>query len=937
MRFELCAAAAPAALLLAPDTTLAANGSASAVAVPGAVGGSRRLCVEGDATAWGSAASFDVAAAPAASARAVLRTATVYQSRPALRVAYQLFDADGNTRVAAPSSVVLTLAFAGGSEQQVTCGARGGTNGIGLCAANVDDGKFSSSEARTATLFSLVVDGVVMLNRFGDVTLAKTPASTWNPTTNFVIGGQLPKHPVFAGDTFDLQLLAKSEKPSATAALTTYQVDVWSIRVTWSPADALSIVGVAPSGSWTSSFTTPAAPTAADGTGGLALIVNKIADTADPNIYGAQMDLGKISFRANTAGATASLVLTKVDMVAYSNGIALGEMGIEGPLLDARDGIGNAAGEVAIVGTAPSGLFLYPTGGAAAMANYAAATGNAATLALRVVEVYDKPSSSNADVTGAASCAIKGGLSAVDDAAASLFAAGSCTLIAGNGGASGEDHDVSGDVTVEASLNGNQVETTVGVYRPDDVEIRVEDTTLTARIVYDASSCGGDAAAVLYQSTRVRVVAVYDIAGIDTEVDITGMTGVTIVSSDPSVLSVDSASGIAVGVSPGTATLSLATGGGSGTVTVSSDVVSPRSIIARVVTAASLRLGPEGGAGVPPFSDPFAVAVAAEQTLTAEGDEGAVYAWAEYANGDIHALAADEVGVYPQTDGVDVLPLVAGRHRVAVAAGAVAQCHGELLRVSMVDGCGAPALNGTAPLTLALPQPTSATLAIDAAHLAPLGDLAADSALDGAYKSTAKFTATVEFEDGSTKDLSTDGRVALALADGSGACADVVATLGDADLEGGGQLRMKTFGDHIDAACDSVTVEATVTLGGGTYVLRASATVGIARFESFALSAQLYPAPIDPAEGISFDGGARPLKLVHCSGKYERARLSATATVSRSGAADVTKAVDLRLVTLSEDSGGATLKSAILNVPGPSGGGDKLVDVAASPPSASQM
>ena len=39
---------------------------------------------------------------------------------------------------------------------------------------------------------------------------------------------------------------------------------------------------------------------------------------------------------------------------------------------------------------------------------------------------------------------------------------------------------------------------------------------------------------------------------------------------------------------------------------------------------------------------------------------------------------------------------------------------------------------------------------------------------------------------GSTKDLSTDGRVALALADGSGACADVVATLGDADLEGGG-------------------------------------------------------------------------------------------------------------------------------------------------------
>ena len=746
----------------------------------------------------------------------------------------------------------------------MTCGARGGTNGIGLCAANVDDGKFSSSEARTATLFSLVVDGVPMLNRFGDVTLAKTPASTWNPTTNFVIGGQLPKHPVFAGDTFDLQLLAKSEKPSATAALTTYQVDVWSIRVTWSPADALSIVGVAPSSSWTSSFTTPAAPTAADGTGGLALIVNKIADTADPNIFGAQMDLGTISFRANTAGATASLVLTKVDMVAYSNGIALGEMGIEGPLLDARDGIGNAAGRGGDRRHSPRWALCVRDGRRRRDGELRGRHGQRGDArapsggGVRQAVVVERRRDRRRFVRHQGRAERRRRRRRVALRRRQLHPHRRQWRCFRRGPRCLRRRDRRG-----VALNGNQVETTVGVYRPDDVEIGVEDTTLTARIVYDASSCGGDAASVLYQSTRVRVIAVYDIAGIDTEVDITGMAGVTIVSSDPSVLSVDSASGIAVGVSPGTATLSLATGGGSeGTVTVSSDVVSPRSIIARVVTAASLRLGPEGGAGVAPFSDPFAVAVAAEQTLTAEGDEGAVYAWAEYANGDIHALAADEVGVYPQTDGVDVLPLVAGRHRVAVAAGAVAQCHGELLRVSMVDGCGAPALNGTAPLTLALPQPMSATLEIDADHLAPLGDLAADSALDGAYKSTAKFTATVEFEDGSTKDLSTDGRVALALADGSGACADVVATLGDADLEGGGQLRMKTFGDHIDAACDSVTVEATVTLGGGTYVLRASATVGIARFESFVLGARLAAAPIDPAEGISFDGGARPLKFV---------------------------------------------------------------------------
>ena len=67
-----------------------------------------------------------------------------------------------------------------------------------------------------------------------------------------------------------------------------------------------------------------------------------------------------------------------------------------------------------------------------------------------------------------------------------------------------------------------------------------------------------------------------------------------------------------------------------------------------------------------------------------------------------------------------------------------------------------------------------------------------------------------------------------------------------------------------------------MTLGGGAYVLRASASVGIARFESFALSAQLHPAPQSGAEGISFD--ARPLRSNSCTASHERARLSAAAT-----------------------------------------------------------
>ena len=232
-----------------------------------------------------------------------------------------------------------------------------------------------------------------------------------------------------------------------------------------------------------------------------------------------------------------------------------------------------------------------------------------------------------------------------------------------------------------------------------------------------------------------------------------------------------------------------------------------------------------------------------------------------------------------------------------------------------------------APLTLDLPEPVAAELRIGAAHprnRRPRGGGGGRRRV----RTSAAVGATVRFADGSTKDLSTDGRVALALADGSGACADVVATLGDADLEGGGQLRMKTFGDHIDAACDSVTVEATVTLGGGTYVLRASATVGIARFEMFALSAQLYPAPQSGAAPHD-----RPAAAVPAMHGVARARAAVggcdAAADDRRRQEAVSRAVELRdeLVEPNEDSGGATLAVAFGDV----SGGAVVVDAVLPP------
>ena len=373
------------------------------------------------------------------------------------------------------------------------------------------------------------------------------------------------------------------------------------------------------------------------------------------------------------------------------------------------------------------------------------------------------------------------------------------------------------------------------------------------------------AAAPRYQSARLRALA--------DGYDGTALDGVRFVSSDASVVEVRGAT--AVGVAPGVAFVSLAASPSVGvTITVSDAAAAPVRLVGRVLTSASLVVAGTAAdtapVTVPAFDAPFGLAVAPAQSLAAEGATGVVAAFAEYADGGgLHALRADEFEVRALTGGV-VASVSAGVHRVEVAEGATFACGGALLQVGLLDACGVAVLNASVPLTLDLPEPVAAELRIGAAHLAPAADLAAAAAVDGAFASSASVGATVRFADGSERDLSSDARVALALAPGSEGCAEVATTLAEA-LAGGGQLRIVE-----GAACDSVTVDATVTLGGGAYVLRASASVGIARFVSLALSAELHPAPQSGAVALTT---ARPLRYLHCTASHERARLSAAATL----------------------------------------------------------
>ena len=121
---------------------------------------------------------------------------------PALRVAYQLFDAAG-ARVTPPAAVRLTVAVplipggAAAGSTTVSCGAADAESGVGTCELDVPPSFFSSASSRTASL-SLTADGIATTPdaTFGTATLVRVPDNGWSAA--LVANGQMGAVPTRA-------------------------------------------------------------------------------------------------------------------------------------------------------------------------------------------------------------------------------------------------------------------------------------------------------------------------------------------------------------------------------------------------------------------------------------------------------------------------------------------------------------------------------------------------------------------------------------------------------------------------------------------------------------------------------------------------------------------------------------------------------------------
>lgn len=191
---------------------------------PAGATGSVHASVQGQS--YLPASAYSVAAQPASSVVAVLRTAVVYADRSALHAAYLLRDSEGRSLVSSSGRAVLMTAT-GPLGTLTSAACTHAANGVGDCSLTVSDGWFSSAGASQVSVEVHVFYSSVLAasGAAGNATLAASPMHTAVATPGLLAA--LPHSPRFRTDQFIVPITAHTN-PGGGFAL-----KAWSLRLAW--------------------------------------------------------------------------------------------------------------------------------------------------------------------------------------------------------------------------------------------------------------------------------------------------------------------------------------------------------------------------------------------------------------------------------------------------------------------------------------------------------------------------------------------------------------------------------------------------------------------------------------------------------------------------------------------------------------------------------
>ncbi len=798
---------------------------------------------------------------PTALHAAVLRTPSAHVDRVRIRVDYQLRDATGNVRTAAPSSSPRLLLTMGDLSATVTCNRdelTSDTYMLRSCAMFSLEPAWFLEGGTAQVSIAVTLGGVESVADAGELMVVAQPS--WYGD----LGSTLLGAGVFAKVPIAPQYAYEEVTVTVYAHTGAFTLSTWTVYLNYDSATMEYVDGSAAGSPRFINFN------AADrGTYVRLGAVGRAAGVTDGQTRSAALELATLRLRFRGAPSAAAYGGLSVEAALFVNPGGNSYLGgtsgaVKGAMLDGRgwQSPSGPGGQVVVKNVAEAGLFaLLPTG---TLANTALLTNAATVYTLAVATVTDRD---DASVTAAA----VSGAACATSAPSTVLSSFGCELQL-----DAAADQAATDLSITASYGSFSASASFSVWVPSDVSVSVEDPLLH-RLAY---ASGGTFACETQQYQQTKISATVD--GLD------ATPLVSFVSSDPATVAVQ-AHDTLQGLKAGSAEVYL---GGRPTtrvaVEVTEAVVTAVSLTSRVVTAVAWSPRPPAAWD----SASFVAAAMTSQDLTAEGHFGLLFAQVEWSDGHTQyveqAGAGSALAVTSQTANVVVTapgataPAGSGSTlgangeafwRAEVAFGASRECSRNVTTVWSV--CGLPMLSGDVPLHLALPDAVSLQLTASRSRLTAPGD---DATLlpspPGPLSSSTRLTLRVSF-DGvpGTTDISTDPRTVYELDDP--ACA----TISDGNLLA---VRAGTA-----ATCTSVTVTATA------YGLSATATVPLVFLDRLAIAFDGYPSggelPITTVGSGDAAVVTTQLGVIEClPGTFHHARARTTATLTDASSYDVT-------------------------------------------------
>ena len=259
------------------------------------------------------------------------------------------------------------------------------------------------------------------------------------------------------------------------------------------------------------------------------------------------------------------------------------------------------------------------------------------------------------------------------------------------------------------------------------------------------------------------------------------------------------------------------------------------------------------------------------QSLTAEGQIGNLFAFAEFSDGSSQPLPAAQLSVKDTTGSLQTsFSPGSSVWQVKVAVGAQRECAAVAVEWRV---CNATIASDDAPVNLELPAAVSLSVFLASTRLTSPSDTARLRPIS--LPTSTRITVRVAFENGRTLDFSTDERTRLSLPPSQVACARI-----------DGDVLVVT-----DAAlCSELTVLASVPELGG---LSSSATATIVLFSALHLDLLSLPAAGSPQVPL------QELRRLSCTDIFQRGEVKVQARLSDGLSVHVSSSSDVAVASAS--------------------------------------